>query len=148
MAGCTIAGILGTRSTTKKEMAMADKFSKETRSKIMSSIKSEGTQMELALRPVLEALGFEYQPKGIIGKPDFAHREAMVVVFADGCWFHGCPEHYKAPDSNAKFWAEKIEANRSRDANVTALLEGSGWRVIRVWEHSLNGVVKAAARGK
>ncbi len=127
---------------------MPDKFDKTTRSKIMSSIKGTGTKMELAVKPMLEAMGFEYQPKGIIGKPDFVHREAMVIIFLDGCFFHGCPDHYSAPEDNAEFWAGKVEGNRARDANVTALLEGSGWRVIRVWEHSLNDIVKAVPKAK
>ena len=54
-----------------------DKVSKETRSKIMASIKSKGTKMEFACQPMLEALGFEYHPKGIMGNPDFAHAQAM-----------------------------------------------------------------------
>lgn len=122
---------------------MTDKVSKATRSKIMASIKSSGTKMELACRPVLESLGFEYQPKDVFGSPDFAHKEQMVAVFLDGCWFHGCPEHYKAPGDNAEFWAKKVDANRKRDLGATRLLEGSGWRVIRVWEHDLAEVTKA-----
>jgi DNA mismatch endonuclease (patch repair protein) len=124
---------------------VADKVDKQTRSKIMSSIKGSDTKMELACRPVLEALGFEYQPKGVFGKPDFAHPEQMVAVFLDGCFWHGCPEHYKAPEDNSSFWAQKVERNRTRDAAVTKLLEESGWRVIRAWEHDLAGVVRAMA---
>ena len=103
----------------------------------MSSIKGSNTKMELAVKPVLEALGFEYQPKDVFGNPDFARKEQMVAVFLDGCWFHGCPEHYKEPETNVDFWRKKIDANRKRDIGATKLLEGSGWRVIRVWEHDL-----------
>lgn len=122
---------------------MADKVDRATRSKIMASIKGTGTRMELAARPVLEALGFEYQPKDVFGKPDFAHRDAMVAVFLDGCFWHGCPEHYRPPDNNADFWEKKVNANRRRDESVTKLLVESGWAVIRVWEHELNGIVKS-----
>jgi len=120
---------------------MADRIDKATRSKVMSSIRSTGTKMELAARPVLEALGFEYQPKDIFGKPDFAHRGAMVVIFLDGCFWHGCPEHYKAPTSSIEFWGNKAATNRRRDESVTKLLEESGWRVIRAWEHSMAGLL-------
>ncbi len=119
---------------------MADKFDKETRSRIMASIKCSGTQMELAVKPVLEALGFEYQPKDVFGSPDFAHKEQMVAVFLDGCFWHGCPEHYKCPEDNHDKWAAKIDANKKRDIGATNMLEGSGWRVIRVWEHDLKRV--------
>jgi DNA mismatch endonuclease (patch repair protein) len=116
---------------------MTDKFDKATRSRIMSSIKGSNTKMELAVKPTLEALGFEYQPKDVFGNPDFAHKEQMVAVFLDGCFWHGCPEHYRQPETNVKDWAKKIDANRKRDIGATKLLEGSGWRVIRIWEHDL-----------
>ena len=121
---------------------MADRVDPKTRSRIMSSIRSTGTKMELAAKPTLEALGFEYQPKDIFGKPDFAHREAMIVVFLDGCFWHGCPEHYSDPTSNLGFWAKKVTTNRERDKQVTQLLEGSGWRVIRRWEHDMANLLK------
>jgi DNA mismatch endonuclease (patch repair protein) len=122
---------------------MADKFDKETRSRVMSSVKGSGTKMELACRPVLESLGFEYHPKGVFGNPDFAHMDKMVAVFLDGCLWHLCPEHCKMPGDNAEFWRKKLERNRARDKAVTEMLEGSGWRVIRVWEHDLKALVKA-----
>lgn len=121
---------------------MADTVDKATRSRIMASIKGKGTKMEVAVRPLLEALGFEYQPKDIFGKPDFAHREAAVVVYLDGCFWHGCPEHYKPPTTNEAFWKKKVAANRARADAVDALLEESGWRVLRVWEHRLKEFVK------
>lgn len=114
-----------------------DTVSVEKRSEIMSRIRSKDTRMEVALKPALEAVGFEYQPKGIFGKPDFAHRAAKVAVFLDGCFWHGCPEHYREPETDVAFWRAKIERNGKRDADVTARLESDGWRVIRVWEHSI-----------
>ena len=126
----------------KEGVLMTDRVDKKTRSKIMSAVKGSDTTMELAVRPTLESLGFEYHPKGVFGSPDFAHMDKMVAVFLDGCFFHGCPEHYRPPSSSADFWAGKVKANRARDAAVTEMLEGSGWRVIRVWEHGLKAMVK------
>ena len=118
-----------------------DKVTKEKRSEIMSRIRSSDTKMELAVKPVLGALGFEYQPKGIFGKPDFARRDAKVAVFLDGCFWHGCPECYRLPETDRKFWKAKVERNTARDRVVTQRLEGEGWRVIRVWEHELKTLV-------
>lgn len=123
-----------------------DRVSKATRSKIMSKVKSSGTKIELAVRPTLEAMGFEYHPKGVFGNPDFAHVEQMVAIFVDGCFFHGCQAHYKQPDDNAEFWADKIEKNRARDKGVNEMLTGSGWRVIRAWEHDLKALLKSQAK--
>lgn len=113
----------------------------QTRSRMMSRVRSTDTKMELAVRPVLETLGFEHQPRGISGRPDFAHRKAKVAVFLDGCFWHGCPQHYRAPKSNRAFWERKINRNRARDAGITAALEAEGWRVIRVWEHDLKQLI-------
>ena len=122
---------------------MTDTVDKQTRSRVMSSIAGSNTKMELAVKQVLGTLGFEHQPKGVFGKPDFANAEHMVAVFLDGCFWHGCPEHYKAPGDNAVFWAQKVARNRTRDMAVTRLLEDSGWRVIRVWEHEFKELLKA-----
>ena len=65
------------------------------------------------------------------GKPGLV----QVAVFVDGCFWHGCPEHASWHKSNAELWREKIEANRSRDADTDRSLSELGWRVIRIWEH-------------
>lgn len=122
-----------------------DRVDKETRSKIMSRIRSRDTKMELAVRPVLEALGFTYHPENglpIPGAPDFAHLTEHIAVFLDGCFWHGCPEHYKMPQTNRESWAKKITQNIIRDAAITAKYKDMGWTVIRVWEHDLKELVK------
>jgi DNA mismatch endonuclease, patch repair protein len=58
-----------------------------------------------------------------------------LAVFLDGCYWHGCPEHFARPKTNADYWAGKIAGNRSRDADTDRKLRAEGWRVIRVWEH-------------
>lgn len=66
---------------------------------------------------------------------------AKVAVFVDGCFWHGCPEHYRAPGSNSEYWAEKISKNKHRDETVDAALRHAGWSVVRAWEHDdPNGV--------
>lgn len=66
---------------------------------------------------------------------DIAFRGARVAVFIDGCFWHGCPEHYTGPKLNAFFWAEKVQRNRSRDRDTETALIAAGWRVLRFWEH-------------
>ena len=78
-------------------------------------------------------------------RPDVVFRRSNVAVFVDGCFWHGCPEHRSIPcGASAEFWADKFARNAERDARDNALLESSGWRVIRVWEHE--DVVTAADR--
>jgi DNA mismatch endonuclease (patch repair protein) len=65
-----------------------------------------------------------------------------VAVFVDGCFWHGCPDHFAAPKSNQSYWQPKIRRNIDRDAEVDAALRSHGWMVLRFWEHE---PVEAAA---
>ena len=62
---------------------------------------------------------------------------ARVAVFVDGCFWHGCPEHYVRPRTSNSFWSAKLSQNVSRDEAQTAKLEALGWRVCRLWEHDV-----------
>ncbi len=119
---------------------MADVFTTAKRSEIMSRVKSRGNEAtEVAFVRFLRAAkitGWRRHP-GIFGKPDFAFRAQRVVVFIDGCYWHGCPHHYKPPQSNREFWSEKIKRNRRRDREVIATLTSKGWQVVRFWQHDL-----------
>lgn len=70
----------------------------------------------------------------LFGRPDFVFLEKRIVVFADGCFWHGHDCRNLTPSDNAEFWSEKIEKNRSRDQAVTDELTRIGWQVIRIWE--------------
>lgn len=70
-------------------------------------------------------------------RPDFVFPRERVVVFVDGCFWHGCPVHCRRPKDNAVFWRTKIEANQARDRRVHRALRRAGWSVLRVWEHAL-----------
>ena len=71
------------------------------------------------------------------GTPDFAFPKLKLAIFVDGCFWHGCPRCYTRPGTNQAFWDEKLIANRARDKRVTRELKQKGWRVIRIWAHSL-----------
>ena len=115
---------------------MADNLTKEQRSRIMSRIKGRDTKPELVIKPLMRKLGFLYQPK-MYGRPDFANKRMKIAVFVDGCFWHGCPGHYKAPKQNAAYWKAKVANNRRRDKTVNSKLKGRGWKVVRIWEHDI-----------
>ncbi|MBI2925429.1 MAG: very short patch repair endonuclease [Verrucomicrobia bacterium] len=69
--------------------------------------------------------------------PDFVFRKRRTVIFVDGCFWHGCPQHATWPAHRAAWWRRKIEGNQARDRLVTRTLRKSGWHVVRVWEHEL-----------
>jgi len=119
---------------------MADMFSKAKRSAVMSLIRGRGNKgTELALVAVLRhhhITGWRRNQK-VFGKPDFVFRAERLALFVDGCFWHGCPRCYRRPKSNRRFWDAKALRNRERDRRVSRELRRRGWRVLRVWEHSL-----------
>jgi DNA mismatch endonuclease (patch repair protein) len=117
----------------------------------MSLIRSRGNKAtELRLIEIFREHGITgwRRNQKLIGKPDFTFRRERVVVFVDGCFWHGCPKYYQRPKSNRKFWDEKIATNRKCDRFVSRELRGHGWHVIRVWQHQLVNTAWAAARVK
>jgi DNA mismatch endonuclease, patch repair protein len=78
--------------------------------------------------------GMRAQALEIPGRPDFVFDDSKVAVFAQGCFWHGCPTHWQLPLSKPDFWRRKMLKARRRDLYVDETLEDLGWRVIRVWE--------------
>lgn len=66
---------------------------------------------------------------------DLVFPSPKVVVFIDGCFWHGCPTHYREPKSNADYWRSKIARNKARDKTVNEVLAAAGWLVLRYWSH-------------
>jgi DNA mismatch endonuclease (patch repair protein) len=62
-------------------------------------------------------------------------RSARVAVEVRGCFWHGCPEHYRSPSSNASYWSEKVDRNQRRDEENAQRLREAGWVLAVVWEH-------------
>jgi DNA mismatch endonuclease (patch repair protein) len=62
-------------------------------------------------------------------------RPAKVAVFIDGCYWHGCPEHYVPPKTNPGYWSDKVARNMARDRDTDQRLTEAGWAVLRFWEH-------------
>ncbi|HKI18195.1 MAG TPA: very short patch repair endonuclease [Isosphaeraceae bacterium] len=106
----------------------------------MRGNRSRDTKPEMRIRSHLHALGLRYRVSvrpvlTVRRTADVVFTGARVAVFVDGCYWHGCPDHYRPARQNTEFWSEKISANRQRDAEANRLLEQAGWQVIRVWEH-------------
>ena len=75
--------------------------------------------------------------KRLLGNPDLVFPRKKIVLFLDGCFWHGCPQCRKHHGLRVEFWLNKISANKERDHRVNMQLESSGWRVIRVSEHDV-----------
>mgnify|MGYP001002978315 CR=1 FL=1 len=119
---------------------MPDVFSKAKRSDVMSRIRSRGNKAtELALMKLLrrQRITGWRRHATLMGRPNFMFRKERVVIFVDGCFWHGCPKHATQPASNRAFWKRKFARNKARDRLVARSLRNAGWRVLRVWEHEL-----------
>lgn len=105
----------------------------------MSRIRGRNTGPEVTLGRAVWAAGFRYRKhvKTEGGRPDFVFASKKVVVFLDGCQWHGCPEHYVRPRTRNDFWGKKLGENVGRDRRQTLALEAAGWTVLRIWEHSV-----------
>ncbi len=95
------------------------------------------SKLELSARRAAEALAGCRLRHGRGRGPDWLNRSRKTAVFIHGCFWHGCPEHFKPPRSNTEFWKAKVSRNRERDASVRESLESDGWRVYWIWEHEL-----------
>jgi len=99
---------------------------------------NKGTERRLRALMVRAGIrGWQLRPEGLPGKPDFLFTEARVVVFVDGCFWHGCPRCGNVPSVNRPYWSAKIQGNRDRDKKRTRTLRKQGYRVLRLWEHEL-----------
>ena len=107
---------------------MADRFSKETRSRIMSRIRGKDTKPELAVRRILWKLGLRYRvhDRTVLGTPDISNKRRRLAVFVDGCFWHGCPVCYREPKTNRDFWRSKISRNMEAEGGRSSGSRGAG----------------------
>jgi len=105
----------------------------------MGRIRGRDTRPERQLRSLLWANGFRYRLhcSGLPGRPDLIFPGLKIAVFVDGCFWHGCPEHYVRPRSRTRFWARKLRENVTRDRAQCQQLGSMAWRVVRLWEHEV-----------
>lgn len=128
---------------------MADTYSQERRSEIMSRITSRNTKPEIRVRSLLHQMGFRFRlhRKDLPGKPDIVLPKWNTVVLVHGCFWHGhdcCDGHI--PKSNTTYWSSKLARNRQRDKENSAKLIMLGWKLIVVWECQTGNVEKLRSR--
>jgi len=105
---------------------------------LMARVRSKGNKTtEIVFASLLRKAQLRgwrrHQP--MFGHLDFVWKTAKLVVFVDGCFWHGhrCGKNI-SPKTNAEAWRNKITRNRKRDRNVTKQLRRRGWTVLRIWE--------------
>ncbi|MDT0447295.1 very short patch repair endonuclease [Streptomyces johnsoniae] len=114
--------------------------SSPARRRNMQAIKNRDTRPEWLVRRLVHAQGLRYR---VAAKPlahlrrtaDMVFRPAKLAVFIDGCYWHGCPQHYVSPKTNPGYWSDKVARNIARDRDTDEQLTRAGWHVLRFWEH-------------
>ena len=119
---------------------MSDIFTSEKRSAVMKAVKSRNTKTtELKMIEIfkeLHIIGWR-RTYPLIGKPDFVFPKKRIVIFVDGCFWHGHDCRNVTPIDNAEFWEAKRLYNKKHDEEVTQTLVQKNWTVIRIWECDL-----------
>lgn len=108
------------------------------RAALMSRVRGRDTGPELRVRKAAHALGFRFRlhRRDLPGSPDLVFPRRKVALFVHGCFWHrheGCRKT-TTPKTRVDFWLRKFDANRERDARVSAELESLGWQCEIVWE--------------
>ncbi|WP_367132942.1 very short patch repair endonuclease [Saccharothrix sp. HUAS TT1] len=133
-------------------MAEASWATSEATRKSMRANRSRDTKPELRLRRALHAMGLRYR---VCARPlpevrrtaDIVFPRAKVAVEVRGCFWHGCPDHYRAPAANGSYWSAKVQRNIARDADTAERLAAAGWLLAVVWEHEdLDRAAETVAR--
>jgi len=115
---------------------MADVFTPEKRSWVMSRIRGKNTKIEKKMKKILKQnnIKFVQHPK-IFGNPDFIIG-TRTLLFCDGDFWHG-HNYQNKKKLTKKFWRNKIEGNIKRDKLVSRKLRNENYSVIRLWEHDI-----------
>ena len=107
----------------------------------MSRIRSKDTKPEMLVRKFLHKSGFRYRlhVKDLPGKPDIVLPKYKTVIFVHGCFWHGhegC-KYYVVPKTKTEWWVDKINRNKTIDAQSISSLQSTGWNVVEIWECEL-----------
>ncbi len=120
---------------------MADVFTPEKRSEVMSRVRGKDTKPERIVRSMLHRLGYRFTIKGpgnrrLPGRPDLVIPRHRTVIFVHGCFWHAhenC-EFFRLPKTRRAWWRRKLEGNRQRDLRNQRDLTTAGWNVVTIWE--------------
>lgn len=120
--------------------SMSDSWASSEHARLtMRANRARDTAPEIAVRSLLHTHGRRYRTHyrpvpGLRRTADIAFTRLKVVAFIDGCFWHGCPQHFVAPKTNSGYWGPKIEGNVARDRATDQTLSDAGWTVMRFWE--------------
>ena len=117
---------------------MTDVFTARKRTAIMQAIRAKDTKPEIAVRRLTHSLGYRYKlhVSELPGKPDLVFPSRRKVMLVHGCFWHrhNCRKGRSLPSTRVKFWREKLDRNKVRDAKNRRRLRRLGWEILVIWE--------------
>jgi len=119
---------------------MTDVYDKATRSAVMQKVRSKGnksTEQRLVTLFLENGISGWRRNYPVKGHPDFVFLDKKIVVFVDGCFWHGHDCRNTRPKENEEYWSRKRDRNMLHDHEITELFQGRGWTVVRIWECEL-----------
>jgi DNA mismatch endonuclease (patch repair protein) len=107
------------------------------------AIQAKGTRPEERLYEALGRVGlsgYEKQPGDLVGRPDAFFRHAKpraLAIFADGCAWHGCPQHFRPGTGDHRLTRDGVARQRLTDSRIRRALIAAGYGVRAFWEHEI-----------
>ena len=102
---------------------------------------SKNTKPEIIVRKKLFSKGYRYKihDKKLPGRPDIVLPKLKIIINVHGCYwhYHGC-EKSRLPKTRAEYWLTRLEDNKKRDFFNKQKLIKLGWKVIDIWECTLD----------
>ena len=123
-----------------RDRVMSNDADNETRSAIMSRVRSKNTKPEIEVRKALHTAGFRFRlhRSDLPGNPDLVLPRYRLALFVHGCFWHrhGC-KRTTMPATNKEFWSQKFCRTLERDRKAMNELAGFGWSTTVIWECQL-----------
>ena len=73
----------------------------------MRNQKINDTKPEIEIAKATFKLGLRYRKNVLIPEAkttaDLMFKKHNLIVFIDGCFWHGCPKHFKLPKTNTEY---------------------------------------------
>jgi DNA mismatch endonuclease (patch repair protein) len=127
-----------------------DHLDPEARSRLMSSIRAQGTRVEGIIATTLRSARYRFvsQVRALPGKPDFVMQRYGIAIFAHGCFWHAhhCRRGRSMPATRRAFWSAKKTQNAARDQRAIRSLRRRGYSVLVIWECQLKDKERLLSR--
>lgn len=101
--------------------------------------KFDHTKIEVAIEEELTKRNIPFETQKVLFNKflvDAVIEEYKIIIFSDGCYWHGCLEHKVNEFAG-------IAKRRAIDKSQNAYLTKCGYKVFRFWEHEIKKDVKA-----